>query len=183
MGCPFCPEEGNEPQHWKHCEGRQGHRQAIEPAPPVELPPVNPLHNVRRTDPDTSVRAALLDPTGRMTIRKRVSQLLEAWWPEGYTDYHLADLTGLQQNSVGKRRGELRDMGFVRDSGETAPGPSGSPCIKWVWVKEGEAPCSSAQRSGTKPAAGGSQAVERQTSSPGLRVVARRQRDGTTGRS
>ena len=94
---------------------------------------VDPWHGVRLTDPDTSVLAALLDPKGRDTIRKRVARASVAALPGGLTDYDLADLTGRQQNSVGKRRGELMAEGFIRDCGERRPGPSGSPCIVWVW--------------------------------------------------
>lgn len=91
------------------------------------------LFNYRRTDPDTSVQAA-------ERASKRAPRHRELAWktllahPEGLTDFELAELTGLAQTSVGKRRGELRDKGFVVDTGKRRPSPSGSPSIVWAVV-------------------------------------------------
>ena len=132
--CPRCGEPLNLFHDEATCDGQQGKIEAAQPKRDPLAFPVNPYHNVRASDPNTSMMAALLDPVGRQTIRKRVARALKAAGLRGLTDYELADLLNLQQNSVGKRRGELRDEGFVRDSGETRKGPSGSPCIVWIWV-------------------------------------------------
>ncbi len=85
----------------------------------------------RLTDPDTSHAAAEDAQENASTHRARALALLQSH-PDGLTDFELADLTGLQQTSIGKRRGELRDRGLVRDSGRRRPAPSGSLAIVWV---------------------------------------------------
>ena len=58
--------------------------------------------------------------------------------PEGLTDFELGDLIGRQQTSAGKRRGELRDLGLVRDSGARRASPSGSSAIVWIITEAGK---------------------------------------------
>lgn len=87
----------------------------------------------RHTDPATSHAAAADAAVNAGTNRARCLAVLRRY-PAGLTDYELADLTGLQQNSAGKRRGELRDAGLVADTGNRRPGPSGSSCIVWAAV-------------------------------------------------
>lgn len=83
----------------------------------------------RNTDPDTSRAAA---PTSE---RVRADQALVLTTHEfhrgGLTDFELADLLGRQQTSVGKRRGELRDLGLIEDAGKTRPAPSGASATVW----------------------------------------------------
>lgn len=52
--------------------------------------------------------------------------------PPGLTDYELADRLGKQQNSVGKRRGELRDFGYIEETQDKRLSPTKTPCIVWV---------------------------------------------------
>jgi len=89
----------------------------------------------RNTDPVTSHMAARLTEPRADTNRALALQVLREH-PDGLTDYELADLTGLQQNSIGKRRGELRDAGFVEDSGKRRKTPSGAQGIVWRVVRE-----------------------------------------------
>jgi hypothetical protein len=98
--------------------------------------------SARRTDPVTSHLAALDAARDAPTMRiLALAQLCAA--PEGLTDFELADrLTRVlnrpvQQTSAGKRRGELRDAGQVRDSGLKRPAPSGSLSIVWAATLEG----------------------------------------------
>lgn len=91
---------------------------------------------VRATDPDTSREAAAVNKPRAATHRTLALQVLRAH-PGGLTDFELAALTGLAQTSVGKRRGELRDVGFVADSGKRRPSPSGSPAIVWQVTEYG----------------------------------------------
>lgn len=86
----------------------------------------------RSTDPDTSWDAARDAILNANTHRARALQELVAAGSTGLTDFELADRTGLAQTSVGKRRGELRDAGFVIDSGDRRPAPSGSAAIVWI---------------------------------------------------
>jgi hypothetical protein len=42
-----------------------------------------------------------------------------------------------QQTSVGKRRGELRDLGLIEDSNTARPAPSGALAIVWRLTEAG----------------------------------------------
>lgn len=84
----------------------------------------------RSTDPDTSWDAAADASRKADTHRARALAIHRAH-PDGLTDFELADLMGLQQTSAGKRRGELRDQGYVVNSGVKRPAPSGSLAIVW----------------------------------------------------
>ncbi len=91
---------------------------------------------VRAADPDTSWEAAFAHLSVRSHDR-RAALKLHAIWNDGLTDFELGDLMGRQQTSAGKRRGELRDMGLVSDSGRRRPAPSGSNAIVWVITGKG----------------------------------------------
>lgn len=97
---------------------------------PEREAPVYSRPVARRTDPITSHQAARLADTTADTNRALALRTLRAH-PDGLTDFELAELTGLQQNSVGKRRGELRDAGLVEDTGKRRPSTTGSPAIVW----------------------------------------------------
>jgi len=87
--------------------------------------------NYRTPDQETSVEAGRVV---RLTDRARALDVLKEH-PDGLTDYELADLMNRQQNSAGKRRGELVQLGFVEDSGQRRPAPSGSRAIVWRVVR------------------------------------------------
>lgn len=90
----------------------------------------------RKTDPDTSHKAAKRDPNVR--AHDRMLTLLEHFrHPNGLTDFELAANHGRQQTSLGKRRGELRDMGLIYDTGLRRPAPSGSSAIVWALTTKG----------------------------------------------
>jgi len=89
----------------------------------------------RATDPGTSWAAAAFTEPRAGTNRALALRLLREH-PDGLTDYELADLSGLQQNSIGKRRGELRDAGLVQDSGRRRRAPSGAAAIVWVATRD-----------------------------------------------
>jgi hypothetical protein len=97
----------------------------------------SPPPNVRATDPDTSHRAAARAPSLRAHDR-RAALLILADNPEGLTDFEVGALMCRQQTSAGKRRGELRDLGLVRDSGARRASPSGSSAIVWVITEAGK---------------------------------------------
>jgi hypothetical protein len=62
---------------------------------------------------------------------------------DGLTDFELAEkLTAMKgrpigQTSAGKRRGELRDFGLVRDACRRRPSPTGSLCCVWELTDAG----------------------------------------------
>ena len=82
----------------------------------------------RSTDPDTSFQAG-----ANVNLKRGRKLALEALLKseDGLTDFELADITGFQQTSIGKRRTELRDMGLVVDSGNRRRTPSGATAIVW----------------------------------------------------
>lgn len=96
--------------------------------------------NARRTDPATSHLAAADATPNAATHRARAYAALHAELPGGLTDFELAARLGVQQTSIGKRRGELRDTGWVEDSGERRAAPSGSKAIVWRALRTPRAP-------------------------------------------
>lgn len=94
------------------------------------------LHGARQADPDTSWAAAFARLGGKATDRRAVLVAL-CLAPDGLTDFELGALVQRQQTSAGKRRGELRDMGLVQDSGLRRPAPSGASAIVWVVTSMG----------------------------------------------
>lgn len=94
----------------------------------------------RRCDPETSHLAAARAKLGASHGRLMVLRYL-AEGPK--TDYELAAATGIQQNSIGKRRGECRDHGLVEvftdatGVKETRPSPTGSPTLVWRITDQG----------------------------------------------
>lgn len=57
---------------------------------------------------------------------------------EGATDAEIEAATGIRAQSVSPRRGELRALGLIVDSGKRRPTPSGRPAA--VWVAKAHAP-------------------------------------------
>jgi hypothetical protein len=93
---------------------------------------------VRNNDPDTSREAALARLGGKATDRRAALIEIGNVGPRGLTDFELARLINRQQTSAGKRRGELRDLGLVEDSGDRRPAPSGSSAIVWRISQKGK---------------------------------------------
>ncbi len=91
----------------------------------------------RRTDPDTSHTAAKrmlpIAGTDRFEVLKA-----HYHFQLGMTDFELAKKLGRQQTSVGKRRGELRDAGYIEQTKGRAAAPSGSPAIVWRITEKGK---------------------------------------------
>jgi hypothetical protein len=87
--------------------------------------------SVRHSDPDTSYAAAYARLAGKKTDRRMALKSLASAGERGLTDYELAARMSRQQNSAGKRRGELRDLGLCEDSGARRVAPSGSKAIVW----------------------------------------------------
>lgn len=90
---------------------------------------------VRRKDPETSRAAAAALTPGRLSSHRWAALVALAQGPA--TDFELAQRTGIQQTSVGKRRLELARLGYVEDTGLRRPSPSGSPAIVWGLTREG----------------------------------------------
>lgn len=101
------------------------------------------LGMTRTGDLDTAESAAVIALTSVADGRQKALDALASVYPDGLSDFDLADITGTQQTSIGKRRGELVDAGFVerhRDEfGQWArhTTPTGSPCSVWSLTDTG----------------------------------------------
>jgi len=95
----------------------------------------------RRSDPVTSHEAAHKASFSASAHRVMAMEVLLKHGPK--TDFELADITGLQQTSIGKRRKDCQDAGFIDrlkdQDGLTVKRktPSGSNAIVWTLTKEG----------------------------------------------
>jgi hypothetical protein len=95
----------------------------------------------RRTDPVTSHEAEARVRPHASTGRRAVLSALALYGP--LTDFELAERTGWQQTSIGKRRGECVALGYVEaftapDGTKCKrPSPSGSPAIVWSITQAG----------------------------------------------
>jgi hypothetical protein len=106
---------------------------------PPRKPPRRTGQNWRNTDPETSREAAQhpfadRDKDRWLVLRTHYENSL------GLTDFELAAILSRQQTSVGKRRGELRDNGFIEATpgpGGKRPAPSGSNAIVWRITEKG----------------------------------------------
>ena len=92
----------------------------------------------RATDPVTSHQAAM---RAKINVGTNRWNCLVAHYchPAGLTDYELGDRTGLQQNSAGKRRGELMAAGLIEETALRRLSPTQSPCIVWKITRAGVA--------------------------------------------
>jgi hypothetical protein len=106
----------------------------VPPAVPPCPDAPDPRTMCRTTDPDTSRSAAEDARVNSDAHRARALRALREALPDGLTDFELAAATGIQQTSIGKRRGELRDAGLVVNGGRKRPAPSGSAAIVWMAV-------------------------------------------------
>jgi hypothetical protein len=97
--------------------------------------------SARNTDPETSHEAAA-DVTFKAS-RHRILALKALYTYGPLTDYQLAARTGLQQNSIGKRRKDCQDAFLVDvlvdEDGKKVkrPAPSGSNALVWTLTQEG----------------------------------------------
>lgn len=102
------------------------------------MTPAFPEPRARLTDPSTSHEAAV-DASKRSPRHRVLAARTLAAHPEGLTDFQLAEKTGLQQTSIGKRRGELMAAGLVEDAGTKRSAPSGSMATVWRLTEAGRA--------------------------------------------
>ena len=84
----------------------------------------------RASDPATS-RAAAADAARSASAGRRLALETLRAHPKGLTDFELAALTGWQQTSIGKRRGECVAAGLVEATADKRPAPSGSMATVW----------------------------------------------------
>ncbi len=70
---------------------------------------------------------------------RQVYDVIAAAGLKGATDAEVEAVTGLRAQSVSPRRGELRALGLIVDSGERRPTPSGRPAAVWTLVRYADA--------------------------------------------
>lgn len=90
-----------------------------------EFPLFNPRAAARASDPVTSVMAA--ERAVPHVTKDRLAVLTVHYhhrYAGGLDDFQLAEFLDRKQTSVGKRRGELVEMGFIEPTGERRPSPS-----------------------------------------------------------
>lgn len=103
---------------------------------PADFPNWFPAPAARASDPVTSHQAAQRVTRTAASDRALVLRIHQQY-TSGLTDFELAEMAGRQQTSLGKRRGELRDLGLIRDSGLKRPAPSGALAVVWVITDDG----------------------------------------------
>lgn len=95
----------------------------------------------RNSDPETSVDAAK-DAAFKASAHRLLA--LRALGERAMTDFELADVTRLQQNSIGKRRKDCQDAGLVtvlkdlEGNNIKRPAPSGSKALVWTLTENGK---------------------------------------------
>ena len=94
------------------------------------------LKNTRRADHLTSIHAAQTAHRNAETNRMRALKI-HAANPDGLTDFELAARCGIQQTSIGKRRGELVAAGMIERTEITRPSPTGSAARVWKITRKG----------------------------------------------
>lgn len=93
----------------------------------------------RKTDPATS-KVAATDINVGGKVNKREEQVLRCLAEHGALNWDgIAMKTGLRPGTVSPRFKPLREKGLIYDTGETAPGVSGSPQILWDLTPQGRA--------------------------------------------
>lgn len=118
------------------------HLEAVDGSYDVHVPPEHLIApNVRSTDHDTSRAAAAMQTPTKVRSEHRLVLELLRWEP--LTDFDLAERASqalgrkVKSVSVGKRRGELRDMGLVADSGLRGKSDTGTKAIRWALTEAG----------------------------------------------
>ena len=92
----------------------------------------------RTGDPDTSHGAAVIALHGAANNRQLALHHHATTEVDGLTDFELAYLAGVQQTSIGKRRGELVKVGYITrlrnedGTSVTRPSPTGTPAAVWA---------------------------------------------------
>jgi hypothetical protein len=107
------------------------------------------VHQYRGTDPDTSREAAESQADGLTHNQIVVLTAIARAGSTGMIDHEHEPINGLDQDTAGKRRGELRDLyGAVTDSGRRRKTPRGRKAIVWVITPIGQRLLTDLQRRG-----------------------------------
>lgn len=103
------------------------------------VPPSGQQAAARRTDPSTSQDAAKrVNASGKVGKAERA--VLRCLAEGGAANWdEISTRTGLRASTVSPRLKPLRERGLIRDTGQKAPGVSGSDQVLWEITEEGRA--------------------------------------------
>jgi len=96
----------------------------------VHLPMTPPSHH--NAPAGTSTIAAHRIAGHAAKQRSEVFGVILREGARGATDAEIEAVTGIRAQSVSPRRGELRTLGLIVDSGKRRPTPSGRPAAVWI---------------------------------------------------
>ena len=132
--CIYCGGDRTHPDHAQWCDGRQGRIEAAEPDPEPSAT-YDPIGHTRHTDPDTAHAAA--DSITRTAARQcnAIHRLIREHGVGGMTCAAVVVATGWLVQSVSRRITDLREQGFVVDSGRRRLGTAGRDQIVWIAVE------------------------------------------------
>lgn len=105
-------------------------------------------HRHRANDMDTAVSAAAAASDGLTYNQIQVLKALAAAGEHGMLDHDHLTINGLEQDTAGKRRGELLEYGLVADSGIRRKTPRGRNAAVWVITRTGHATLKDLQQRG-----------------------------------
>jgi hypothetical protein len=104
--CLFCGGDLSEPEHWRHCDGRQGEIEA------EDLPLL--ISGLTDATYATSAAAAVSVIDSKDTQRELVRLTIRAGGRLGHSDDEVQVITGLDGSSERPRRWELWKQGRIR---------------------------------------------------------------------
>lgn len=132
--CLFCGGDVTAPDHWAHCDGRQGYLEAvIEMAAGPVLESALAEAPIPHNGTDTSIAAARSLVDDVETLRSRV---LEAIRRRPSTCDELETTLDLSHQTCSARVWELRRLGLVVDSGDRRRTRSGRAAKIWTRIAE-----------------------------------------------
>lgn len=138
MTLPLFPDEGAAPlgsngrtkDIRRDDTGSQPKREEPQRGTSLRLTP--PAHH--NAPPGTSNAAARQIAGHSAQQRAEVLAVIVRAGAFGATDAEVEQATGIRAQSVSPRRGELRKLGLIVDSGQRRPTPRGRPAAVWVAV-------------------------------------------------
>jgi len=104
---------------------------ALKEAAALSAPAANLPGGFHSNGPETEQQAAMFVRPRTGTQREAVLNELIKAHPRGLTDDEIGELLPLYVNTGAKRRNDLKNQGWVEDSGERRSTQTGSPAVVW----------------------------------------------------
>ena len=109
------------------------------PLPVPDAPTIGKFHGPDAGAPDTEREAAISVYPRTGTGRRRVLDYLYGSGSHGATDEEISVALGLRLYTAAPRRNELRDLGWIEDSGRRRETTTGARAAVWVMTAAGRA--------------------------------------------